>query len=88
MRSRVVIATIGYVLVGLIVCGLLLAVIVAHRSGQPFYGKNAYGLAVGTYATGALLLMAACIGVVRLVQRARAKAQARQAHRSERDGAA
>jgi hypothetical protein len=87
MRSRVFIATIGYVLVGLMVCGLVLVVLAAHRSGQPFYGENAYGLDVGTYATGAVLLIAACIGVVRLVQRARSKILARRERRSEREGA-
>ncbi len=73
MRSRVVIATIGYVLVGLIVCGVVLTVILAHRTGQPFYGRNVYGLDVGTYSTGAVLFIAACIGVVRLVQRVRGR---------------
>lgn len=73
MRPRVVIATIGYVFVALIFCGLVLTLVLAHRTGQPLYGRNVYGLSVGTYSTAAVLLIAACIGVVRLVQRARGR---------------
>jgi hypothetical protein len=73
MRPRVVIAAIGYVFLGLIFCGMVLTLILAHRAGQPFYGRNVYGLAVGTYSTAAVLLIAACVGVVWLVQRARGR---------------
>lgn len=73
MRPRVVIAAIGYVFVGLILCGMVLTLMLALRAGQPFYGQNVYGLAVGTYSTAAVLLIAVCIGVVWLIQRARGR---------------
>lgn len=68
MRARTLIATIGYLFVGLIVLGLSLTIVTAARFGQPFYGDNAYGLPVGTYSTGAIMVIAGCIGVVRLIQ--------------------
>jgi hypothetical protein len=71
MRPRVVIATVGYVLVGLIVCGLVLTIVAALLAGRPFYGRNVYHLPLGTYSTAAVLIMAGVIGVVRLVQKAR-----------------
>ncbi len=71
MRPRVVIATVGYLLVGLIVCGLVLTIVMALLAGRLFYGQNVYHLPLGTYSTAAVLIMAAVIGVVRLVQKAR-----------------
>jgi hypothetical protein len=54
MRPKAVIAAIGYVLVALIVCGLVLTIIVAWRAGLPFYGRNVYGLPLGAYSTAAV----------------------------------
>jgi hypothetical protein len=71
MRPRSVVATVGYALVGLIVGGLVLTIILALLAGQPFYGRNVYGLPLGTYSTAAVLVIAGVIGVVRLVQKAR-----------------
>ena len=71
MRARTVVATVGYLLVGLIVCGLVLTIVLALLAGHPFYGRNVYGLPLGTYSTAAVLMIAAVIGVVRLVQKAR-----------------
>ena len=73
MRPKAIVATVGYLLVSLIVCGLVLTIVVAWRAGQPFYGRNVYGLPLGTYSTAAVLAIAGVIGVVRLVQKARQK---------------
>lgn len=71
MRPRAVIATVGYLLVSLIVGGLVLAIVLALRAGHPSYGRNVYGLPLGTYSTAAVLVIAGVIGVVRLVQKTR-----------------
>jgi len=63
-----VIKVIGYVLIGLVVAGLAFAVIVAALSNKPFYGTNYKGLALGTYTTLTVLVMACLIGVVWVVQ--------------------
>ena len=71
MRARTVVAMVGYLLVGVIVCGLALTIVLALLAGHPFYGRTVYGLPLGTYSTAAVLIIAAVIGVVRLVQKAR-----------------
>ena len=73
MRRRGVIATVGYLLVGLILIGLVLTIALAFSTGHPFYGRNVYGLPLGTYSTAAVLVIAAAIGVIRLIQHARRK---------------
>ena len=70
---RRTIGTIGYVLIGLIVLGLIAEVIAALLNHQAFYGVNYLGLPLGTYWVALLLVMAGIIGAVRLVQIYRAR---------------
>ena len=69
MRVRQVIKAIGYFLVVLLFCGLALTVLTAMRNHEPFYGRNAYGLPLGTYSTAAMFAIGLVVGVVWLVQR-------------------
>ncbi|HEX3367626.1 hypothetical protein [Phenylobacterium sp.] len=70
---RRTIATIGYVLIGLIVLGIVGDMLAATLKHQAFYGVNYLGLPLGTYSMALVLVMAGTIGAVRLVQIYRAK---------------
>jgi hypothetical protein len=65
-----VIKVAGYILVALVVGGLVATVVVAAMHGQPFYGRNYMGLALGTYSTLAMFGLAAIIGFIWAGQRA------------------
>lgn len=71
MRLRTVIAVLGYILIASAACGLVLTVLKAIRDNQAFYGRNVYGLAIGTYSTAAMLVIVAAVGLVWLVQKFR-----------------
>jgi len=71
MRSRTVIAAVGFLLLGLIILGLVLNLLIALRNNQPFYGRNVYGLPLGTYSTIAMLVIGAVVGGVAIAQRIR-----------------
>ena len=71
MRAKVVVATVGYVLVGLIIFGLVLTIVAALLMGNPFYGRNAYGLLLGTYSSAAVVIIAGVVGVVWAARKAR-----------------
>ena len=58
-----VIKTTGLFLVSLMIVGLVLTVLHATISGQPFYGMNYKGLPLGTYSTLACLALAGAIGL-------------------------
>ena len=59
---------VGYAFLGLVALGLTLRVLLALRTGQPFYGINYRGVPLGTYSTLLALIMAGGIGIVRLAQ--------------------
>jgi hypothetical protein len=69
VRARSAVRVIGYFLVALIFCGLALTVLTALRDNQPFYGRNVYGLPIGTYSVAAMFAIVLIIGLVWLVQR-------------------
>lgn len=62
-----VIGMIGYALVGLILIGLALTVVMAAVANQPFYGVNYKGLALGTYSTLFILVVAAAVRMAKLI---------------------
>ncbi|MFZ5719740.1 MAG: hypothetical protein ACOY5Y_09795 [Pseudomonadota bacterium] len=66
---RRLIRIVGYLLVTVLLAGLAARVLIAASEGRPFYGRNVYGLAVGTYSTLAIFGIVASIGVIWLVQK-------------------
>jgi hypothetical protein len=77
MRHPIV-KTVGFVLFGLLVCGLVVTAAMAVRRGAPFIGENYMGLPIGTYSTLAVLIAGALIGSIWLVQRLRQKINRRR----------
>jgi hypothetical protein len=69
MRLRPVIKAVGYFLVVLIFCGLALTLLTALRNHEPFYGRNVYGLPLGTYSTAVMSAIGLVNGMVWLFQR-------------------
>jgi hypothetical protein len=59
---------VGYVLIALIVAGICLDILLAQRANHPFYGVNYLGQPLGTYSVSLVLIIAAAIGIVRLIQ--------------------
>lgn len=68
MRSKTIIAAVGFAMVSLMILGLVLTLLIAIRDNQLFYGRNVYGLPLSTYSTIAMLIIAGLIGVVSLTQ--------------------
>jgi hypothetical protein len=62
------VAAVGYILLAFIVAGICLDILVAQRSGHPFYGVNYLGQPLGVYSVSLVLIIAAAVGVVRLFQ--------------------
>ena len=69
--NRILLRTIGFILVGLALSSLALRLVAAAVSGEPFHGRNVYGLLVGTYLGLAIFAVAGVVGVVWLLQRLR-----------------
>jgi hypothetical protein len=65
---RKVVARVGYVLLALIIVGICLDILVALRGNHPFYGVNYLGQPLGAYSVSLVLIIAAVIGIVRLMQ--------------------
>lgn len=83
---RRVLKVLGYLLVALLMASLLGRVLMAAVEGRPFYGRNSYGLAVGTYSTLAGIGIVAGFGMVWLVQRLMKSWAERRADRRHREG--
>lgn len=62
---------IGFSLLAFFLIGLCGSVAFAMLHNQAFLWNNAYGVPVGTYSTAAVLVVAGCVWVFWLLQRAR-----------------
>ena len=81
MRHHVIKAT-GFLLTALVVFGLVLTVLSAAISGEPFYGVSYKGLPLGTYSTLTVLVLAAVFAIVAGVARVRSFMRRRAAESS------
>jgi len=59
----------GYLLVTVALASLAARVLIAAGEGRPFYGRNVYGLTLGTYSTLAIFGIVGVVGGIWLVQK-------------------
>jgi hypothetical protein len=59
----------GYFLAGLALSSVFLTLVASALDGEPFYGRNVYGLAVDPYVGLAIFAVVGVVGVIWLVQR-------------------
>jgi hypothetical protein len=66
---RRLIRNLGSVLVTVALAGLAARVLIAAGEGRPFYGRNVYGLTLGTYSTLAIFGVAGVVGIIWLAHK-------------------